>query len=160
MYPAVACVSVSSTGLEKSTLISRVRDALRSLSIYNWPTEWKSDDAILRKLVVAHDPRNNDHMLIGPKESGLKEILYPATSKWNGVTQDKTSDTDYVILQDPSPELIEAYVILANTRPVGLPRLWVRRTPANDGLLSQTLARLEAGNDIAVIVQDDSWIVL
>lgn len=99
-------------------------------------------------------------MLIGPKESGLKEILYPATSKWNGVTQDKTSDTDYVILQDPSPELIEAYVILANTRPVGLPRLWVRRTPANDGLLSQTLARLEAGNDIAVIVQDDSWIVL
>lgn len=161
-YPQIAQVSASSVALQPLTLASRLRDAIRSLRLYKWMTDWQVNYVTLSKLCVSFDPRNEDHILIGPQELlTSRDFLSAAVSRYTGVANDaQAQPTDFVILQDPTPEIVEAYVILANARPVGLPRLWLRRTPLNTPVFSELLARLEAANDIAVIANDDHWIIL
>jgi len=139
-WPQVSVLDPEQIGLSKETLSARLRDALRSLAEYGWPTDWDSSsirDAYPQLIVAQHA----DKVLVGSRtgvreltagnkqfdHGGVTSVPVLSGSDLTGVAPGNNSTTGAppIIADNPSVDCLHAYALLATLRLPNLPRMKV-----------------------------------
>lgn len=76
-YPATLVVTVTGSGYNRSTFSARLRDAARSLRLYNWPLDWSYIPESLAAFCVAPHPTDLNQLLVGPRITELARPIVP-----------------------------------------------------------------------------------